>query len=220
MQKIFGLTGQEVGISIVLHLGTLLALVIFFFPDILALWSNKNLLFLIVVVTVITGAIGLAGKDFFESLFSSVKWVGGALILNGIILILTKNFMQARRINLGIKDALFLGVTQGLAIVPGISRSGITVSTLLFRGLDRETSFRFSFLASIPAILGAAILEAKKINFAFKAAPLNLALGCLFSFLSGILSLWLLKLVLRKAKLHYFGYYCFLVAIITLLFIK
>jgi len=220
MQKLFGSTGEEVALSVVLHLGTCLALIIFFFKDILKLGRDIKTLSLIIVVTAITGVIGLSGKDFFESLFSSVKPVAFALMVTGVILILTKKFMSALRSSLNFKDAVILGLAQGAAIVPGISRSGITVSTLLFRKIDRETAFRFSFLASIPAVLGAAILEAKEINFALKNNIGNFAVGFIFSFLTGILSLWIFKIILKRAKLHYFGYYCIAIAILTLLFIR
>jgi len=220
MQRILGITGQELMLSIILHLGTTLALIIFFFKDILKVLRNIKLLSYIIIVTIITGIVGILGKDFFTSLFSAPKLIAIALIFTGIILLLTKKFMQAKRTNLGIKDAFVLGFTQAVAIIPGISRSGITVSTLLFRKIDRETSFRFSFIASIPAVLGAALLEAKDITFTYQADLKNFMIGFLFSLLSGIASLWLLKIILHKAKLYYFGYYCILLAIITLLFIK
>lgn len=220
VQKLIGVTQQAVVISIVLHLGTSLALIIFFFNDILNLLRNIRLLSYIIIVTVVTGIIGVSGKDFFEKLFNSPRLVAMALIVTGTILILTKKFMQAKRSALNIKDAFTLGLTQGFAIIPGISRSGITISTLLFRGLDRETSFRFSFLASIPAIFGAAILEAKDISLTSNMQVGNLIIGFIFSLLTGILSLRILKIILVKAKLHYFGYYCIIIAIITLLFIR
>lgn len=220
MQKILGITGQELAVSVVLHLGTSLALVIFFFKDILNLRRNIRLLSLIIIVTTITGIIGITGRDFFVGLFSSLKVIAVALILTGIILILTRKFMNAKRNILGISDVCILGITQGIAIIPGISRSGITISTLLFRGIDRKVSFRFSFLASIPAVLGAAILEAKDISFALKIEPQNFICGFIASLLSGLLSLWILKTILDKAKLYYFGYYCIIAAIITLLFIR
>jgi len=181
---------------------------------------NLKLIFFIIVVTIITFAIYKLGRDFFESLFSSPKLVALALIFTGIILILTRKFMEAKRNNLSMKDALILGFAQGVAIIPGISRSGITISTLLFRKIDRETSFRFSFLASVPAVLGAGILKIKEIGFISKTNLINLIVGFFFSLLTGLLSLRILKLVLGKAKLYYFGYYCILVAIITLLFIR
>lgn len=220
MQNIFGITENQLAISVVLHLGTVFALIVFFFKDIVQTLRNIKLLLLIIVVSIITGIIGILGKDFFESLFSSVKLVAIALIVTGIMLILTRKFMHAKRNIMGIKDAIILGFTQAIAIIPGISRSGITISTLLFRRIDRETSFKFSFLASIPAIIGATLLEAKKINFALKTDLLNLVVGFIVSLLSGILALWILKLVLQRAKLYYFGYYCIFIAIITLLFIK
>ncbi|OGX19457.1 MAG: hypothetical protein A3K54_04965, partial [Omnitrophica WOR_2 bacterium RBG_13_44_8] len=163
-EKLLGINEHLVAVSVILHLGTSLALVIFFFRDILNLLRNLRLLSYIIIVTLITGIIGLSGKDFFERLFASPKLVAAALIITGIILLLTKKFMQAKRNTLNLKDALVLGLTQGFAIIPGISRSGMTISTLLFRGLDREVSFRFAFLASIPAVFGAAILEAKNIG--------------------------------------------------------
>jgi undecaprenyl-diphosphatase len=82
------------------------------------------------------------------------------------------------------------------------------------------TSFRFSFLASIPAVLGAAILEADKIKLLTKVDVKNFTWGFIFSFIVGIFSLWLLKRIINKAKLYYFGYYCIFVALITLLFIR
>ena len=220
IQKFIGITEEAIVISVVLHLGTSLALIIFFFKDILNLLRNMRLLSYIIIVTLVTGIIGISGKGFFEKLFNSPRAVAIALIFTGIILVLTKKFMEKKRSTLNIKDALILGLTQGLAIVPGISRSGITISTLLFRGLDREISFRFSFLASIPAVLGAAILEAKDISLTCNIAPRNLILGFIFSLLTGLLSLKIFKIILGKAKLYYFGYYCIIIAVITLWFIK
>ena len=218
IQKFIGITEEAIVISVVLHLGTSLALIIFFFKDILNLLRNMRLLSYIIIVTLITGIIGISGKVFFEKLFNSPRAVAIALIFTGIILILTKKFMEKKRSTINIKDALILGLTQGLAIVPGISRSGITISTLLFRGLDREISFRFSFLASIPAVFGAAILEAKDISLTSNIAPRNLILGFIFSLLTGLLSLKIFKIILGKAKLYYFGYYCIIIALITLWF--
>jgi undecaprenyl-diphosphatase len=217
-QKLFAMQGEEIAVSIVLHLGTILALVVFFFKDLLKLLRDIKLLSLIIAVTIITGIIGIAGKDFFESLFTSAKAVGISLMVTGVILILTK-FAKGARDTVNTKDALILGVTQGIAIIPGISRSGITISTLLFRKLDAQTCFKFSFLASIPAVLGAALLEAKKIGFAIQGDTKDLIAGFIFSFLSGLLALSLLKIILKRAKFYYFGFYCLGIGIITLLFI-
>jgi undecaprenyl-diphosphatase len=220
MQKIFGMAGEEIALSVILHLGTIFALLIFFFRDIIELLTNVKWLLLILVVTLITGVIGIAGKGFFEGLFISLNVAALGLLLTGIVLLLTRRFGHPKREMLGISDALILGLVQGLAIVPGISRSGVTISTLLFRKLSREISFKFSFLAAIPAVLGAVLLEAGKIDFALRENAANLCTGFIFSLISGIFALWVLKLVLRKARLDYFGYYCIILAVITLLFLR
>ncbi|MDD4954075.1 MAG: undecaprenyl-diphosphate phosphatase [Candidatus Omnitrophica bacterium] len=217
MQRILGVSGEEVALSAFLHLGTVCALLLFFFRDILRIFKEAKTIFLILVVTVITGVIGLAGKNFFESLFSRPRAVAYSLIVTGIILILTRKVKDPKREKVNLKDACLLGLTQAIAIIPGISRSGITISTLLFRKIDREVAFKFSFLASIPAILGANLLEIKKIELSL--TPIWLA-GFFASLLSGLLALFLLKRILQQAKFHYFGYYCIIVAIITLLFLK
>lgn len=220
LQNILGIKEGGLALSLILHLGTAFALIIFFFKDILRLLRNIKLLSLILIVSIITGLIGILGKDFFESLFSAPRRVAIALIITGVILIVTKKFMDAKRNNLTIKDALVLGFTQAIAIIPGISRSGITISTLLFRKIDRETAFKFSFLVSIPVIFGAALLEAKKIKFVLNAGIINFAVGFMFSLVSGLIALWLIKIIISRAKLYYFGFYCIFVAVITLLFIK
>ncbi|MBU3958544.1 MAG: undecaprenyl-diphosphate phosphatase [Candidatus Omnitrophica bacterium] len=220
LQNLFGITGNEIAVSIILHLATTLALIVFFFKDIVGLLRNLRLLVLILTVTVITGGIGILGKDFFEKLFHLPKFIAGTLVITGIILILSRRFMQGRRNTLTLKDAFLLGLSQGFAIIPGISRSGITLCALLFRKMDRESSFRLSFLASIPVVLGAAILEAREIDFALGLESGKLILAFMVAFLVGIISLRILKIILEKAKLHYFGYYCIFMGIILFLFMR
>lgn len=219
MQRLLGIAGKEVTLSVVLHLGTLCALLLYFGKDVSMALRNRKLLTYIVVVTLITGAIGLSGKDFFEALFSRTRPVAFALMVTGIVLLLTRKRSGNKRTALTAKDAVALGVTQGIAIIPGISRSGITISTLLFRGMDRESSFRLSFLLSMPAIIGAALLEAKDVAYAFRLEPKNFIFGFIFAFAAGIFSLRLLKGMLRRGIFHYFGYYCIGIAVFTLLFL-
>lgn len=220
LERVFGITQNQVAITVILHLGTGCSLLVFFFKDLLRLFKDLKLVLQLFITTLITVIIALAGKDFFESLFSTVKPAAFALIVTGVILILTKKFMHGSRNIVNIKDAIILGFTQSVAIVPGISRSGITISTFLFRNIGIENSFRFSFLAAIPVIFGAALLEAKDIDLAMKAEIGNLLMGFFISFFVGILSLILIKKALAKAKLYYFGYYCIIVALITLIFVK
>lgn len=219
-QRLLGIRGQELSLSLALHLGTILALLLFFFKDILGLIRQVRFLWYVFIVTLITAAIGISAKDFFENLFSSPPLVALALICTGLILIATRWLQGNKRESLNIRDTVILGLAQGMAIIPGISRSGMTISALLFSGLKRKKSFEFSFIASIPAVLGAALWEFKKVSFAFKGEPVNFALGFIFSFLAGYLSLGLLKIILARAKLYYFGYYCIFAAILVLLYLK
>jgi len=220
LERVFGITENQVAISVILHLGTALSLVVFFFRDLLNLFRHPKLILFLAITTVITGVIGFLGKDFFESLFFTIVPVAMALFVTGAILISTRKFMAGVRSEMALKDAVVLGFTQAIAIIPGISRSGITVSTLLFRGVEKMQSFRFAFLAAIPIIFAAAILEAKDINAAIQLDALSLGAGFGVSFITGLISLVALRRMMQKARLHYFGYYCIIVAILTLLFVR
>ena len=220
LQKVLGIPDHQVAISVALHLGTLLAIAVFFGKDILNLFRDFKRLFLVVVVVIITGVIGVLGKNFFENFFSSVKLIGVAWVFTGILLISTKRITQLNRDELKFKDALILGLTQSLAIVPGISRSGITLSTLFFRKVNRDLAFSFSFLVSIPIILGAVVLESKKIAAIAKTDIINLGIGMVFSFVVGLAALLFLRKVIHREKFYYFGYYCLLMAAVTWLFIR
>jgi undecaprenyl-diphosphatase len=180
-QSLFGLEEPLIFFDVMLHLGTLLAVVIYFRKDICEIVQglgavlkkrHKNppqvkLFLLIVLASIPTGLMGILFKDWFESFFSKPKWVGGMLLITGSVLWLTR-WAKKEGKPLGRMrwfDAILIGIAQGIAIIPGISRSGATISVGLFCGLDRELSGKFSFLLSIPAILGATLLdEMKKVN--------------------------------------------------------
>lgn len=221
-EKLLGIDNFSLILIVTAHLGTVLALILFFFKDIIKVLTEPRLLRYILLVTLITAILGILGKDFFLSLFSSIKAISIALIFTGLVLIFTRGFLKGKRdINsLNLKDASVLGFTQAISIIPGISRSGFTISSLLFRGVDRETAFRFSFLSGIPAVLAAFLSEAKYISLNSLSEFMNLFLCFIFSFLSGLFALWILNKILRKAKFHYFGYYCILIAVLSFIFFK
>lgn len=219
-QDIFGFASDKIAVSVVLHLGTLVAVIIFFLKDIMLVFRDLKLAGFILLTTFITGSIGLAGRSFFESLFGSSRISIVALLVTGVILLFTRNYSFGSKKEIKLKDGIILGFTQALAIIPGISRSGVTISTLLFRGLNKETCFKLSFLVSIPLILGASILELEKIDFALQYNSANILLGFISSLISGLLALFLLKLVITKAKFYYFGYYCIFIALLFFIFTK
>lgn len=219
-EKITGKIDNDVAFFVLLHLGTLLALAVFFFKDLIALFKNPKLIGFILLATFITGAIGILGKSYFESLFESVSATSWQLLVNGFMLIAANRFIDGGRKAVNLVDSIIFGFVQAISIIPGISRSGATISALLFRKIDKETAFKFSFLASMPAILGAALLEAKDIGTVAQVNILNFELGFAFSFATGLFSLYLVKAALKKARLHYYGYYCIIVAILTLIFLR
>lgn len=201
-------------LEIVLHLGTLLALILFLFRDIRRLLNRRILLYLF-LATAFTAVIVVLGEDFFESMFLSPRGLAFPLFITGIILLCTKRFTQGRRVfsNLRIIDAFWLGIVQGFSVIPGLSRSGLTISALLFGNVERETAFKFSLLASIPAILGALIFKINDFLGLGFFEVRYMAFGFFASFLSGLLALKILLMVMRKARLHLFGYYCLALAL-------
>lgn len=179
-QSLMGLKEPPIFFDVMLHIGTLLAVVVYFWTDICEIAQglgavlkrkHKNLpqvkLFLLIILASIpTGLMGILFKDWFESFFSRPKLVGGMLLITGLVLWLTRFTKKEGKPlgRMGWIDAILIGIAQGFAILPGISRAGATISTGLFCGLDRELSGKFSFLLSIPAILGATLLEFRKID--------------------------------------------------------
>ena len=213
-QDLLDVQENRILLGIILHLGTLAALVVFLFKDIMRLLNKKVLLY-IFLATALTAIIVILGQDFFEALFRSAKRLSLPLFATGLILLCTRRFIHGRRgfTDLKVMDAVWLGLVQGLAVIPGLSRSGITISALLFCNVERETAFKFSFLAAIPAILGALFF---KLNDFSHLSPFEfkyMLFGFFASFFSGLLALRILLTVIRKARLHLFGYYCLILAL-------
>ncbi len=201
-----------------LHVGTTLALVLFFLNDILKYLQSFRAIKKILIVLVITSLIGLVGQALFEGMFDSSKMVAGFLVLNGLILIFAnRKIVQEERDTVSYKDAFFLGIFQSLALIPGISRSGITISVLLARRVEREEAFRFSFVAAIPVVIGSFWFKAyiNSITFSVLSQPLYLY-SIITSFLVGYISLFVLSFVIKNAKLNIFGYYCLILSLYIL----
>lgn len=237
---------HEAGIlfDVMLHVGTLAAVIIVFRKK---LWKmcvgivkrDKNELrdvLYIILASIPTALIGLGFKDAIEGLFENPRAVCIALLVTGSFLFLTKyartgaNHPENPGVEMNWWRAILTGFVQGIACIPGISRSGSTISAMLFMGVNRKYAGEFSFLMSLPAVGGAALLEFKNYlecrgSIAIECATtgsfsLALIAGMIVAFISGIFALkWLLKFV-QQGKLHYFAYYVWLVGILGLIFIK
>jgi undecaprenyl-diphosphatase len=218
--------------ELLLHAGTLMAVIWYYRVDLLGIarsvpdvfrsprvaWQEDGpgrLALLIIVASIPTAVIGLAFKDYFEGLAESISAVGAALFITAILLALTlRSWPERGRIGVGL--ALVIGFAQGLAITPGISRSGATIAVALIAGIAADRSARFSFLVSLPAILGALVLKVLDGGM----AQLDLGpglIGFLVSIVSGYLALaWLVQLV-RRQRFFWFAPYCALVGLWALL---
>ena len=211
----------SIAFDVVVHLATALAVVVYFWRDILELFrSKRKMLWLIMVGTVFTGILGISFKDFFESLFSSVFAVGWFLLLTGLIIVLAEWIGKGKRQleEMNIWDAVLIGLAQGCAIAPGLSRSGTTISASLARNLDRNLAARFSFLLSVPAILGAGLIQSKEI---IKAGTIGIGIwplifGFLAAFVSGWIAIKVFMNIIQRMSIRGFAYYCFVIGILIL----
>ncbi len=241
-QIFFGMTESQLIFDISVHVGTLLAVIVVYLKDIgiilkstinaapklispakfSAAWQeDSNLRFagFIIMGSIPTAIIGLFLKKFEHVLFSSMLLVGCMLILTGTILWFSKGFYGDKQTErqLGFKNAIGIGIIQGLAVIPGISRSGSTIATGLFFGLSRDQAAKFSFLLSIPAIVGAEILGIKDIvEQGLSIDPVTIY-ATITSFIIGLIALKILLKLVHSGKFHLFAPYCWIVGVLVLL---
>ena len=203
--------------SVMLHLGTLIVVLTVFRKDIADIikavvkrefeTEEGKLALFIVVGSVPIAFTGFVFHDFFESLFSNLPAVGLALLITGFMLFFSEKRIGNRKMS--ITDSLLIGVAQAIAIIPGVSRSGVTISTGLLRKIDKATAFKYSFLLSAPAIAGATVMESKELVVG-NIDLIPLLLGTIVSMIVGYASLKILKKIVMSEKIHLFAYYCWL----------
>lgn len=231
-------SNEEVFFDIMVHLGTLIAVLIFFRKDILNIleamwhalknkdWSDKEakLGLYICVGTIITIVLALPINEIAEKLVYKPAIVGGLLFITGFTLLYSEyksKKLEKKTDNVDLKTSILIGLAQGLAALPGFSRSGWTIATGLFCGLDRITSARYSFLLSIPIILGASMVyPLVKIDVA-EAVGYNwsaIIAGTIVSGITGYLCIKYFMRFISKFSLAIFGYYCIIAGIATAVF--
>ncbi len=231
-------SNEEVFFDIMVHLGTLIAVLIFFRKDIMNIlkamwhalknkdWSDKEakLGLYICVGTIITIVLALPINEIAEKLVYKPAIVGGLLFITGFTLLYSEyksKKLEKKTDNVDLKTSILIGLAQGLAALPGFSRSGWTIATGLFCGLDRITSARYSFLLSIPIILGASMVyPLVKINVA-EAVGYNwsaIIAGTVVSGITGYLCIKYFMRFISKFSLAIFGYYCIIAGIATAVF--
>ena len=253
-QRLFGVSGPggpggpdetRLLFDVMVHLGTLVAVLIVFRSDIVLLVSNAcravtgkagadqadrgslRLLLLLAVGTVPAAAFGLGWKDELEYLFSAPVYVGFAFLVTGSVLWLSRFSGHPGRLERSGRpakdiggttwiDALLIGLAQALALIPGISRSGATISIALLLGLDRRLAARYSFLLAVPAILGAVAVQIGDTGGIPADQWTAVAAGTVVAAVSGYVALRLLLRIVVAGNLSRFSYYCWGIGLLTL----
>jgi undecaprenyl-diphosphatase len=223
VKTLFKVTETGITLEIVTHLGTVLAVVVYLRKRILNLARaaglklvrpgkalpesearDFRLVLLLVAGSLPAAILGLAVRNHIEALFQDIVTTAAMLVLTGCFVLATGKLARERT-GLGLRQALGIGVAQAIAIVPGISRSGLTVGAGLALGVNKREAFEFSLLLSVPAVLGATLLEA--IGGRLGGEPGVIAVAAATAFLGGYLAISLLARAVVKNKFHLFGYY-------------
>jgi len=237
--SVSGLSDIPEFFDVLLHLGTLLAVFVAYWQDIkdmvvelicgvrdvarrstpVPVPPARRMILLIIVGTLPLFAV-LPIKDLVEGLSDSMYFVGGALVATGFLLFFSDRVRKGRKTERSARltDVLLVGVAQAVATCPGISRSGTTITAGCFVGFDRKFAVRYSFLMSIPAILGANILSLKDAleTVIWADIPMYLA-GVIVSAVVGYACIRLLKMIADKGKFGFFAYYCWAAGVLTLI---
>jgi undecaprenyl-diphosphatase len=212
-------------VSAVLHLGTLLAVLVYFRADVMRVLRMRRdpegrKIALLVAVGTIPALVGLPLENSLETIQENVTYVGLALIVTGIVLLIGQRFAHGvRRLPEGnMPDAIVVGIAQAFALIPGISRSGMTISAGNTRGFQPTEAARFSFLLGIPSIAGAGLVSLPDLVEAGTFSA-ELVVGLVVAAVSGYLAIAVLLAALRRIGLVPFAVYCFIVGGLTVAFL-
>ena len=244
LQNLFNMSDIEGGhmlFDVLLHFGTLVAICFMYWTDIKSmftqtvdLFTGRNpapagqrrqypaaRMFMLIIAATLPLVLILPVHKYIEALSNSTIYVGGALILTGCMLFVSDRMAKGTKTekNMLFKDALIIGLCQCAATLPGLSRSGTTITAGISTGHDRSYAVKFSLLMSIPAVLGATVLElvdAIKAGIDASLIPAYL-FGMIAAMVSGVLAIGLLKLVAKKTRFGGFAYYCWVVGVLTII---
>ena len=242
LKSLLGIETEGVLWEVALHVGTLGAVVLIFWRDIRDLlagwfrgagrlgrdgwrrvWSDCAEFrygWYIILGTLPAALAGVTVKTLIEQAFASPILTSAMIFVTGEVLWLTRPHSLLRHAGkLRLRDSLIIGLAQAAALIPGISRSGSTISAGLMCGIEREQAARFSFLLSVPAILGAALLEGRKVTALPHEQMVPLLAGIGVALISGYIALRLLLRIVRAARLHWFAWYCWAIALAGVLYV-
>lgn len=226
--------------DVLLHLGTLISIFLVYWADIAEMakellsfvnvgpYAGKDKehypaarLFFMIVIATLPLFLVMPIRDLLENLYSSNIFIGVAIILTGCMLYVSDRMSQGRKTagNITVLDAVIIGLCQCVATIPGLSRSGTTITAGVATGLRRDFAVKFSFLMSIPAVLGANILsiaDAVKAGVVWQQVPIYLV-GMAVAMVSGVGAIYLIKFIFRKGKFGGFAYYCWVMGVLSII---
>ena len=241
-QEFLGVNQPGLAFDVLLHFGTLIAVISYFFKDILKMikafflsivdifkWRfkegfkedpYKKLAWMVIIATIPVGIVGIAFDTEIEAIFTSLTVPAVFLLITGLLLYISQRLNVGNKDmkNSSIKEAILVGIGQAFAIIPGLSRSGTTIGSGLLIGFDKEFAAKFSFLLSIPAILGATVTQLKGIGTGFDANLIPYVLGFLAAIISGYLAISVLLKIIKEKNLDIFAFYCWIVGAIVLVY--
>ena len=230
LQKIFNISEPTLLFDTMLHLGTLFAVFIVLWKDIIRILKNpiQPITGLLIIATIPIVIIAVLFKDFIEETFSSASYLGFFFLVTASALFISEYLSRREgktrnESEMNWKDALIIGVLQGIAIMPGISRSGLTLSGALSRKLERGFAARFSFLMSIPAVLGALLFHLKNViksdtlSITNNSLFLPMIAGTLTALVIGILSVRLMLKIVKEKSLKGFAIYVTIIGVIVII---
>lgn len=223
LEELLGINPPGITLEVALHFGTALAVLLVFRKRITQvilslfqarLWKTSTdfrFLLLLIVGSVPAGVVGFFSRSLFKEIFDSPQaslWASTALLVTGFVLHFTKYASHSQK-KMGFWNVLTIGISQAASILPGLSRSGLTIATGLLFGLNRDEVVEFSFLLALPAIFGAVWVERVEFYSSLKEGDWTfLLIGTFFAFTSGLLAIKLLLTIVRKGRLNRFAYYC------------
>ena len=223
-QKLLGVKQSGVTFEVLVHLGSLVAVLIYFRVKIWMLIkslfvprqiAHRKVVLFLIIGTIPAVMVGFSLKDFFERSFSSPVLASSMLLVTGAILLSTRFVSKSnRKVNLA--AAIIMGIGQAISILPGISRSGTTIASGMLWGVDPSEAAEFSFLLSIHAIAGAVVLNAKDLLALESHLAGQYLVGTCSAFLFALLAVYTVLAVVRKGKFEYFAYYCFAAGLLGL----
>ena len=225
-QHIMGIQTPGVLLETILHMGTLVSIIIYYSDDIFFLMRSTNnnykeskyyflLLFIATIPAVIFGSLF---KEIIENTFS-IQYVKWFLIITGITIGSTYFYKTNNKNDINYKNAIIIGLSQVVALFPGVSRSGMTLSTALILGIDHSKATKFIFFMAIPILLGAGMLQIISMDLDENILLAPLFIGFISSLITGYLVInWLIKII-SKGKFYFFSIYCFIISMIQFLII-